>query len=165
MTLPIVVMGVSGSGKSTLGRLLAEALGRPFIEGDDLHPPANLTKMASGQSLTDEDRRPFLDNVAHALIGASRPPVASCSALKRVYRDQLRSIAGDVLFVLPQVMREELTRRMTARREHFMPASLLDSQLATLELPGSDECAILIDGALSLEDQLSLLLTSLPADR
>lgn len=156
MTLSIVVMGVSGSGKSTLGRLLAQALGRPFIEGDDLHPPENRAKMARGEPLSDEDRAPFLDNVGHAL--RARPSVASCSALKRDYRDRLRALAGDLLFVLPVVTRAELERRMMQRPGHFMPPSLLDSQLATLEPPDADEAAILVDGAADEESQLAEIL-------
>ncbi|MBO9581353.1 MAG: gluconokinase [Sphingobium sp.] len=156
-------MGVSGSGKTTLGQALAQALGRPFIEGDRLHPPANLAKMASGIALTDEDRRPFLDNVAQALRAAPGPAVASCSALKRVYRDRLRTVAGRILFVMSRLTRAELEQRMARRSGHFMPASLLESQLATLEPPEADEDALLIDGALALEDQVAHLLAALAA--
>lgn len=163
MTLPIVVMGVSGSGKSTLGRLLAKTLDRPFVEGDDLHPEANRAKMARGEPLTDEDRAPFLDNVGQALKGNSPPPIASCSALKRSYRNRLRAIAGDVLFVLPDVSRSELERRITQREDHFMPPSLLDSQLTTLEPPDADEMAIVIDGNLDTDRQLAATLARLPA--
>lgn len=163
MTLPIVVMGVSGAGKTTLARALAQALDRPFIEGDTLHTPTNLAKMASGIPLTDEDRWPFLDNVAQAICAASAPAVASCSALKRSYRDRLRERVGDLLFVLPDVSRADLERRMAARVGHFMPATLLDSQLATLEPPMADETVIRVDGALSVDAQRAAVLIALGA--
>lgn len=162
MSGAIVVMGVSGCGKSTLGRALADALGWRFVEGDALHPPENIAKMAAGISLDDEDRRPFLENVAaalaeHRVIGV----VAACSALKRGYRDMLRTRAGELTFVLPVLKRDALLSRMTERDGHFMPASLLDSQLATLERPGSDEQAILVDGTAPVEEQVAQALAGL----
>lgn len=159
--LPIVVMGVSGAGKTTLGQALAEALDRPFIEGDTLHPPANIAKMASGTPLTDEDRWPFLENVAHVIAASPAAPVASCSALKRIYRDHLRAVAGDLLFVLPEVSRADLERRIASRAGHFMAPTLLDTQLATLEPPMADERVIRIDGALCADEQLSAVLAML----
>jgi carbohydrate kinase (thermoresistant glucokinase family) len=145
-------MGPSGNGKSALGMALAQALGLPFIEGDDCHPPANIARMARGEPLTDADRAPFLDAVGRALAGHPGGAVAACSALRRQYRDQLRAVVPALVFVLPRVDRTELARRMTSRPGHFMPPALLDSQLATLELPQDDETAIIVDGGLPLPD-------------
>jgi gluconokinase len=140
-------MGVSGSGKSTLGGALAQALRWRFLEGDTLHPASNIAKMAAGVALSDEDRQPFLSNIARAIV-ESRPDgiVVACSALKRSYRDQLRTSEPDLTFVLPIVSRESLVARLSRRNGHFMPPSLLDSQLATLEAPQDDELSIQIDG-------------------
>jgi carbohydrate kinase (thermoresistant glucokinase family) len=160
VTRAIVVMGVSGCGKSTLAEGIAAALGWRFVEGDDLHPPANVAKMAAGIPLDDEDRAPFLDNVA-AAIRAADGVVASCSALKRRYRDRLRAQAGELVFVLPMLDRADLLARMTQRANHFMPASLLDSQLAALELPGEDERAILVDGTATPEAQVAQALAAI----
>lgn len=157
-------MGVSGSGKSTLARALASALGWRFVEGDELHPPANIAKMSAGVALTDEDRLPFLERVGDALAA---PPasgiVVSCSALKRAYRDLIRARAGAVTFVLPRLPRAQLLARVAARPEHFMPASLLDSQLAALELPAPDERAILLDGTAGTDAQVAQVLAALRA--
>lgn len=158
----VVVMGVSGCGKSTLGRALADALGWRFVEGDMLHPPANIAKMAAGVALDDDDREPFLEAVGTALAaGRAEGVVAACSALRRAYRDRLRAAAGDIVFVLPLLDGTGLLPRLAARAGHFMPASLLDSQLATLELPDSDERAILLDGASPLDAQLTRALAAL----
>lgn len=136
-------MGVSGCGKSTVGAALSERLGVPYVDGDDLHPQGNLDKMAAGQPLTDADRWPWLDAVAGVL---ARPPVIlGCSALRRAYRDRLRAGAGGpVRFVHLAGSRAVLAARMAGRTGHFMPAALLDSQLATLEPPGPDE-ALTVD--------------------
>jgi carbohydrate kinase (thermoresistant glucokinase family) len=153
--LRIVVMGVSGCGKSSLGEALAHRFGLPFIEGDALHPPENVAKMAGGTPLTDEDRWPWLARVGQALAAPEGGAVASCSSLKRVYRDVLRREAGeDVIFVHLHGSRELLLSRMKHRPGHFMPASLLDSQLATLEVPGPDENAIPVDCAEPLHPAL-----------
>jgi gluconokinase len=142
-TLRIVVMGVSGCGKTTLGMALAERLGARFVEGDQLHPPENVAKMASGIPLTDTDRWPWLDAVGAALAGDA-PVVASCSALKRVYRDRLRAQAGAPFnFLHLAGDRAALALRMAERPGHYMPVSLLDSQLATLEPPSVDEALTL----------------------
>jgi gluconokinase len=135
----IIIMGVSGCGKSSVGALLAARLGIAYEDGDDLHPRANVEKMRSGQPLDDTDRWPWLDKVAERLaIGA--PMVIGCSALKRVYRDRIRAgAAGPVTFVHLVGDRALLAARMAARSGHYMPTSLLDSQLATLEPPGPDE--------------------------
>ncbi|WP_174298662.1 gluconokinase [Sphingomonas bacterium] len=145
--MPIVVMGVSGAGKTEVGRRLAAMLGVPFCEGDALHPAANIARMAAGIALTDEDRAPWLDRVA-AWLADHPTGVAACSALRRAYRDRLRGSASgpkrETLFVLLDVPEALLRARMLHRPGHFMPASLLDSQLATLERPGADEWAIVV---------------------
>jgi len=141
----VVVMGVSGAGKSTIARRLADELDWDFAEGDDLHPPANVAKMAAGEPLTDADREPWLEAVAgwvEAEIGAGRHGVITCSALKRSYRDLLRR--PEVLFVYLSVPRAELEQRLKHRSGHYMPASLLSSQLETLEPPASDEAALTV---------------------
>ncbi|WP_417466116.1 gluconokinase [Kordiimonas sp.] len=159
MTFSIIVMGVSGCGKSTLGRLIAEGLSLPFVEGDDLHPPANIQKMAEGQALNDDDRVEFLRNIGEALAShATSGVVVSCSALKRQYRDTLRSYCHAVSFVLADVSREVLMARLAARKGHFMPASLLESQLAILERPDEDERAFFVDGLLPPVEQAARIL-------
>jgi len=145
----IVVMGVAGSGKSTIAAGLAEKLGVDFIEGDALHPQANVNKMAGGQPLTDDDRWPWLEAIG-ARIDAERAAgmgvVVSCSALKHVYRDCLRKkVNGRVRFILLDGPRDLISQRMIGRKGHFMPQSLLDSQLATLEKPGPVEDAVILD--------------------
>lgn len=145
LSRPVVVMGVSGTGKSTIGRALAETLDAPFVEGDDLHPPANRQKMAAGIPLTDDDRGPWLDAVAAEL---DRPVVVACSALKRRYRDRLRAAAPDLVLVFLHGEATLLAARMEGREGHFMPASLLRSQLDTLEEPAPDEEPIGVDVAL-----------------
>lgn len=135
----VIVMGVSGCGKSSVGEALASRLGLPFIEGDRLHPESNVTKMAAGTPLTDKDRWPWLTLIGARMADAlSRGEgiVISCSALKKIYRDHLRAATGGRLsFVYLEGSRELLSRRMGARTGHFMPLTLLDSQLATLEVP------------------------------
>jgi gluconokinase len=138
----VVVMGVSGAGKSTAGRALADALGYPFLEGDDLHPAANVAKMASGVPLDDDDRAPWLDAIA-AQLRAMPDGVVACSALKAAYRARLR-VRPDVRFVLLDVPEAELERRLRARKGHYMPPSLLASQLQTLERGGD---LLVVDGA------------------
>ena len=160
MTQAIVVMGVTGSGKSTLGQALARALGWPFVEGDTLHPPANIAKMAAGRPLDDADRLPFLENVARAIATRSTSLVVSCSALKRAYRDLLRGADAQLLFVLPMLSREALQLRLQRRGHHFMPAALLDSQLADLQPPQADERIIQIDGSTSPDQQVAVALAA-----
>ena len=139
----IVVMGVSGSGKTTVGEALAARFGVPLLEGDQFHPEANIAKMSSGTPLTDDDRWPWLDAIALAMREATDGVVVTCSSLRRTYRDRLRARAGrPVLFVYLNGSRETLAARLAARKGHFMPASLLDSQLATLEPPTPDEPGI-----------------------
>jgi carbohydrate kinase (thermoresistant glucokinase family) len=149
-------MGPSGCGKSTLGQSLAAALGWRFVEGDTLHPASNVAKMSAGIPLDDVDRRPFLQRVGEVCASEGAAGVViSCSALKRSHRDLIRSRAGQVsvIFVLPVLDRDTLMMRLMQRKHHFMPAALLDSQLAALEPPGPDERAILIDGAAVTADQ------------
>ncbi|WP_421733921.1 gluconokinase [Cellulomonas sp.] len=141
----VVVMGVSGCGKSTVGSLLADRLGVPFLDADSLHPPANLAKMAGGVPLTDADRWPWLRLVGSALAGAPDGTVVACSALRRAYRDVLREAAPDVRFVHLVGTHAQLSARMSSREGHFMPASLLDTQLATLEPLEPDEQGIALD--------------------
>jgi gluconokinase len=139
--MKLVVMGVSGCGKTTLGRALAERLGAAFVDADDLHPVANVAKMAAGQPLTDADRWPWLDLVAQALRDRA-PVVVACSALRRAYRDRLRR-AGDVRFLHLAAPQEVIAGRLAARQGHFMPPGLLTSQYATLEPPPPGEALVL----------------------
>jgi gluconokinase len=142
-------MGVSGSGKSTLGAELAQALGCPFLDGDAFHPPSSVAKMRAGTPLTDEDRWPWLDSLGQAVKAAADGQgivVAACSALKRSYRDRLRQIIGEAAqFVLLQGEPGELRRRLSTRTGHYMPASLLSNQIATLEPPQPDEHVLMLD--------------------
>jgi carbohydrate kinase (thermoresistant glucokinase family) len=143
-------MGVSAAGKSTVGIALAETLGVPFADADGLHSDANRAKMNAGTPLTDEDRWPWLDAVGGSFAAASETGlVLACSALRRVYRDRIRSVAPAVVFVHLTGSRELLASRAEARTGHFMPASLLDSQLATLEDLDADEAgfSVVVDRA------------------
>ncbi|RXZ48608.1 gluconokinase [Agromyces fucosus] len=146
MGIRIVVMGVSAAGKSTVGRLLADRLGLPFRDADDLHPASNVAKMAAGAPLDDADRGPWLHAVG-AELEAAPGIVLACSALKRSYRDRLRAAAPSVVFVLLHGSVELLSARAAARTEHFMPPSLLASQLAVLEPLAAEETGITVDVA------------------
>ncbi len=148
--LVVIVMGVSGCGKSTIAGLVAERLHWDLLEGDELHPKANVDKMSHGIPLDDGDRRPWLEAIARWIEGriqSGRPALVTCSSLKRSYRDILRgkSPKGIVAFAHLSGSRELLMERMKARKGHFMPASLLDSQLATLQPLQPDEAGIVID--------------------
>jgi gluconokinase len=132
----VIVMGVSGSGKTTLATGIARRLGWPFQEGDELHPAANVAKMSRGEPLTDEDRWPWLDAIGRWLDDCSARGVSAvltCSALRRAYRDRLRAGRPGVLFCHVMASEASLRERLEHRRGHYMPASLLPSQLATLE--------------------------------
>ncbi|SFN03117.1 gluconokinase [Pimelobacter simplex] len=142
----VVVMGVSGSGKSTVGAALGQRLGVPFADADDFHPPENIAKMAAGHALDDTDRHPWLEAIGgwladHDAAGG----VISCSALKHVYRDQLRRHAPRSWFVHLDGTHDVIARRQASRPGHFMPTSLLDSQFATLEPLAADEAGFVVD--------------------
>lgn len=145
----LVVMGVSGSGKSTVARLIAARLGYEMLEGDSLHPPENVEKMRRGEPLNDDDRAPWLQRIGERMkqIGAEgRGVVATCSALKRVYRAKLLAARPDLVFVYLKGSEAMFGERVRARHHEYMPASLLQSQFATLEVPGPDEAiAVSID--------------------
>lgn len=144
----LVVMGVSGSGKTTVSAMLAGALGVAFLEGDELHPRANVEKMKSGTPLTDADRLPWLQAIARRIDdwrARGEAGVVTCSALKRAYRDILIGDRPEVRLVYLKGSHQLIHERMAARHEHFMPVGLLDSQFATLEEPGPDERPIVVD--------------------
>ena len=160
---PIVLMGVSGSGKSTVGARLAAASGRIFIDGDDLHPAANKEKMAAGIPLDDDDRVPWLRRIGERLAVGDGVIVA-CSSLKRAYRDLLREYAPEAYFALLDGPRELLEQRLAGRHHEYMPATLLDSQLATLEPLGADERGGVFDIALPVDELVAAIRSALAAD-
>ncbi len=138
----IIVMGVSGCGKTTIGKLIARGKSLPFTEGDDLHPPDNIEKMRSGIPLNDEDRQDWLAKIKRVIgqhIKENVGCVITCSALRRRYRDFLREGVPDLSFVFLDISYEKVYRQMAARRDHFMPLGLLESQFAALERPQADE--------------------------
>jgi gluconokinase len=166
----VIVMGVSGSGKTSVATALAEHLGFAMIEADDYHPKANVAKMAAGIPLTDEDRRPWLETLAGMLGDHHRQgdgTVLACSALRRAYRDVLRSaLPPDEAFVVAlEVDRDTLVARMAGRTGHYMPVSLLDSQLATLEPLGPDEHGVTVDADRPLADVVAAALAAVEAVR
>lgn len=147
-TQQVVVMGVSGCGKTTVGQALADRLGWPFVEGDRLHPPENVARMAAGIPLTDADRQGWLAAVAGRLATADalgEGVVVSCSALKRAYRDRLRAAVPGLRLVFLHGDPALIAARLAARRGHYMPPSLLPSQLEILEPPGADERPLALD--------------------
>jgi gluconokinase len=149
----VIVMGVCGCGKTTVGMALAAALGWPFFDADDFHPAANVGKMAAGVPLTDADRWPWLDRLAsemQAIDRAGGNAVLACSALKQAYRDRLAA-AGPMRYVHLRGDRATLAARMASRRDHYMPAALLDSQIAALEPPAD---AVEIDVAAPVATQV-----------
>jgi gluconokinase len=152
---PVVVMGVSGSGKSTIGEALAEQLGWPFKDGDELHPAVNIAKMAGGVPLVDADRRPWLEACGQWLEdrrAEGRSSVLACSALKRSYRDVLRAHVPDLRILHLDADRELLLQRIGHRTGHFFPGALLDAQLADLEPPQPGEDAIILPVTMSVPD-------------
>jgi gluconokinase len=164
----ILVMGVAGSGKSTIGAGLADALRSEFLEGDSFHPPSNVEKMAAGVPLTDADREPWLAMLAELLANRharGAGTVLACSALRRAYRDRLRSaVPADESFAIVLVADiPTLGHRLEARRGHYMPASLLESQLATLEPLGPDEVGVTIDATVPAADVLARALAAVGA--
>lgn len=161
MSALVLVMGVSGAGKSTIGRLLATRLGVPFADADDFHPAANVAKMRRGEALTDADRWPWLDAIGDWLDAQTGGGVVTCSALKRIYRARLLGprpavrllhLVGDPVLI---------GARQAARPDHFMPASLMASQFATLEAPGPEERAITLSVAPPPEAILAAALEAL----
>lgn len=149
---PIVVMGVSGSGKTTVGKALARHLRVPFTDADTMHPEANVTKMKVGRPLNDEDRYPWLESVGEWLAGHRDGGVTSCSALKRKYRDQLRGHCPRVEFLELSASRELIGQRLGARRGHFMPSSLLESQFDAFEPLAADEHGVVVDAGEAVDD-------------
>ena len=164
MSRVLVVMGVSGSGKTTVAERLAARLGWMFQEGDALHPPANVAKMASGQPLDDADRAPWLAIVAQwveARLVAGGNGVITCSALKRSYRDQIGNGKPGVQFVYLHGDRATLEAHVQSRHHEFMPATLLDSQLATLEEPDAGEHVLTVNVAATIDDTVAAVLAQL----
>lgn len=151
----VVVMGVSGAGKTAVAHRLADRLGVPWIDADDLHPPRNVRKMTLGVPLDDADRQPWLEAVGTWLrdrCGAGTGAVVACSALTRSYRDTLRRIAGDVFFLHLTADPDVIARRVAQRTDHFMPASLSESQFAALEPLAPDERGVPVDAGRALDD-------------
>lgn len=162
--LAIIVMGVAGSGKTTLGEVLSKALGARYVEGDRLQPPENVARMSSGLPLTDEHRKGWLDAVGTALAAAiadGENAVAACSALKHAYRDRLRRLCPTAMFLYLDIDPAAAATRVAARRGHFMPASLVDSQFADLEPPTPDEAAVRLDARLPTDVLLKAALAAL----
>lgn len=157
--MKIVLMGVAGCGKSSVGEALAQALSQPYRDGDDLHPALSIAKMSRGEALSDADRWPWLALVGQALRG---PGILGCSALKRSYRELIDTQAGGgVVFVHLSGSQAVIEARMRARTGHFMPTSLLDSQFATLEVPGVGEPAVVVDIDQSLGDVVAEIILKL----
>jgi gluconokinase len=158
-------MGVSGSGKSTVGAALAQRLGVPFADADDFHPAANIAKMTAGIPLDDHDRAPWLDAIGAWLAAHPDGAVMSCSALKRSYRDRLRHQAHRVEFLHLAGSREVIARRQASRPGHFMPASLLTSQFATLEPLEPDERGTVVDVDQGVDDIVQQYVDHLAKER
>lgn len=161
----VIVMGVSGVGKTTVGQRLAAALGYRFRDADELHPPENIAKMAAGISLTDGDRWPWLERLRELIRGtqeAGEDLVLACSALRRVYRERLSVDAARQRWVYLWAPRELIARRLAARRGHYMPPALLDSQLRTLEVP---EDALAVDVSADVDAVVATVLRGLGLQR
>jgi carbohydrate kinase (thermoresistant glucokinase family) len=150
----IVLMGVAGCGKSTIGEALSRVLGWPFRDADSFHPAANIAKMSRGEALGDEDRWPWLAAIAGWIderLATDSPGIVSCSALKRVYRQRVIGERAGARLVHLTGSADLIGQRLAARKGHFMPASLLASQLTILEPPGPDEHAVVVDVAAAPE--------------
>lgn len=161
-----VIMGVSGCGKSSVGALLAAHLAGIYVDGDDLHPAANVAKMRVGIPLSDEDRWPWLDKVGARLALTDDTALIGCSALKRVYRDRIRAVVGaPISFIHLAGTRETILQRLQARRDHFMPAILLDSQFSALEPPDVDEQAITVNIDQPLDKIVAAIIDALEEER
>lgn len=164
----LIVMGVSSSGKSSIGKALAEKIGWRFADGDDFHPPANVEKQRAGQALTDADRWPWLQSIADEIdrfTAEGGKIVIACSALKRAYRVLLLHGRQDVRIVYLHGSRELIAERMAARKNHFMPTSLLDSQFKTLEVPGPDERPITVSIDDDIDGIVDAIIEQLPNSR
>jgi gluconokinase len=160
----VVVMGVSGSGKTTVAELLAKQLGWRFMEGDRLHPPANVEKMGQGIPLTDADRAPWLDRIGEELkswAAEGRSGVMTCSALKRAYRDRIRLARPDVRFVYLKGSQALIKGRVATRHHEYMPASLLVSQFDALEEPTPDERVVTVDVGGSPDAEVAAVVAAL----
>ncbi|UMM03024.1 gluconokinase [Vibrio campbellii] len=154
----VVVMGVCASGKTTIGEHLAKKLGRKFIDGDDLHPRANIQKMASGQPLNDDDRKPWLERIrdaAHSLESKNEHGIIVCSALKKIYRDQIREGNENVTFLFLDGSKDLILERMRARQGHFMKENMVNSQFETLERPEDEPRTIFVSIDATIEDVVS----------
>ncbi len=159
-TSAVVVMGVSGCGKSTAGAVLARRLGVPFADADAFHPAANIAKMAAGEPLNDQDRSPWIEAVGQWLARHCDGGVMSCSALKRNYRDRLRSHCPPVVFLHLTGSPELIAGRQAGRSGHFMPGALLASQFEALEPLGSDERGVVVDVDRSIDAIVETFLAS-----
>jgi gluconokinase len=160
----VVVMGVTAAGKSTVGAALAQRLRVPFMDADDLHPPANIAKMAAGRPLEDDDRYLWLERVGEWLADHRDGGVVSCSALKRDYRDRLRAHDPGVQFLYLRGEPELIEGRLAARSGHFMPAALLRSQFETLQPLGADERGVTVDAGLDVQDAIDAFLSRVNLD-
>lgn len=156
--MSVVVMGVAGCGKSAVGERLAMALGLPLIEGDAFHPPGNITKMRHGVALTDEDRAGWLQRLGEELAARPGGAVLTCSALKRSYRDRLRQAAPGIRFLYLALSPQQALDRVSARKDHFYPPSLVASQFEALEDPAGEPGVVTVDAALPLEKVLAAAL-------
>ena len=157
--LRLIVMGVSGSGKSSMAKALSERLGLDMVDGDDLHLPASVAKMRAGIALQDADRWPWLDRIGNYLSGSTDSKsgrVVACSALRRAYRDRIRTHAGEVCFLFLQGDHALISQRISQRVGHFMQSGLLDSQFSTLETPGPEETDVI---TLDINVPMALLIT------
>ncbi|MGR2667625.1 gluconokinase [Vibrio campbellii] len=154
----VVVMGVCASGKTTIGEHLAKKLGRKFIDGDDLHPRANIQKMASGQPLNDDDRKPWLERIrdaAYSLESKNEHGIIVCSALKKIYRDQIREGNENVTFLFLDGSKDLILERMRARQGHFMKENMVNSQFEALERPEDEPRTIFVSIDATIEDVVS----------